>query len=224
MEQEILRFLEIIGVNNRFISVYNKSIYINNLKFSRFSRKREGLFLNKYPEWKIVRSKVFQKMCLRSSRILNKSLNPGERIFIEKSSKCTNLALYIIMEPYTRKYGVEIVYSKDLELLSEVDKKASPTTLDQEAKSIIHKMLHGEKIEVTFLKTKSRKNKTIYPLINIPNSWIESWANDQDFKCNKTNGDKVISDLLGFLEEFIPDVRENILKSAWYITDKKKGI
>ena len=140
MSQEILDFLGMIGVNTQFISLYNNSIFINNLKFSRFSRKKEELFLEKHPDWKVVRSKVFQKMCVRASRFLSKSLHPKEKIFIEKNSNCANIALYIILEPYTRKYGIEITYSDDLEMArpGEVDKIASPLTLEHLFDYIFH--------------------------------------------------------------------------------------
>lgn len=220
MNQDILNFLGMIGVNNQFISLYNGSIFINNLKFSRFSRRKEELFLARYPEWKVVRSKVFQKICVRASRILSKSLNPGEKVFIEKNSSCANLALYIILEPYTRKYGIEIIYSDDLNLdwPGEVDKVASPLTLDREVENIIHQMVQGEKIETTISKGKSNL-KTIYPLINIPDSWIESWVNEYGFTCSSSPADIVSSDLLEFLEEYIPDVRENMLKSALFVSE-----
>ena len=229
MSQEILDFLGMIGVNTQFISLYNNSIFINNLKFSRFSRKKEELFLEKHPNWKVVRSKVFQKMCVRASRVLSKSLHPKEKIFIKENSNCANTALYIILEPYTRKYGIEITYSDDLEMArpGEVDKIASPLTLDGEVEDIIKQMLQGEKIEPTILKDKPNNLKTIYPLINIPDSWIETWTSEHDFKCNILPKDKVSHDLLEYLEEYIPEVRENMLKSALFlfpIKSNRKGI
>lgn len=219
MNQEILSFLEMIGVNTQFVSLYEKFIFMNNLKFSRFSRKREEMFLKKFPEWKVVRSKVFQKMCVRASRILSKSLKPKDKVFVEKNSRCTSLALYIILEPYTRKYGVEIVYYEDPNAIKQVDLVASPLTLDEEVGNIIKQMLHGEKIELTVSKTE--EFKTIYPLINIPDSWIESWINEYGFTCTNPLVDTVSNDLLKFLGEFIPDFKENMLKSALFYRDRK---
>lgn len=219
MNQEILSFLEMIGVNTQFVSLYEKSIFTNNLKFSRFSRKREEMFLKKFPEWKVVRSKVFQKMCVRASRILSKSLKPKDKVYVEKNNSCTSLALYIILEPYTRKYGVEIVYYEDPNAIRQVDLVASPLTLDEEVGNIIKQMLHGEKMELTVSKTE--EFKTIYPLINIPDSWIESWISEYGFTCTNPPVDTVSNDLMEFLEEFIHDVRENMLKSALFYMDRK---
>lgn len=224
MKQDILSFLEMIGVNNRFISIYKRFIFINNLKFSKFSRRREELFLVRYPDWKVVRSKLFQKMCVRASRILSKSLKPRYKVFIEKDSSCASLALYMILEPYIRKYGIEIIYCEDLNLVMplEFHLTASPLTLNMEVENILNQMFNGEKIESTISKDKSREQKTIYPLINIPDSWIKSWVNEYGFTCSTPPADKVSNDLLEFLGEFIPDVRENMLKSAVYLTDNKK--
>jgi hypothetical protein len=218
MSQEILDFLDMIGVNNQFISIYHGSIFINNLKFSRFSRKKEELFLERHPDWKVVRSKLFQKMCVRASRVLSKSLSPKDKIFIENNSNCANFILYIILEPYTRKYGIEIIYSKNLSLArsGEVDKFASPLTLDGEVENIIHQMLQGEMIEPTTLDSESQV-LTIYPLITIPDSWIEKWTGENNFECEISLEEEISHDLIAFLEKYIPDVRENMLKSAQFI-------
>jgi len=42
MSQEILDFLGMIGVNTQFISLYNNSIFINNLKFPDSPVKRRS--------------------------------------------------------------------------------------------------------------------------------------------------------------------------------------
>lgn len=51
-EKEIIKALNKVGVDTRYISLYNNNIYINNLKFSKFSRKKEEKFLTDYPEKK----------------------------------------------------------------------------------------------------------------------------------------------------------------------------
>ena len=38
-KKDVLKYLKIIGVDTRFISYTPEKIYINNLRFSRFSRK-----------------------------------------------------------------------------------------------------------------------------------------------------------------------------------------
>lgn len=220
MNKEILNFLRNIGVDIRFISLWDGFIFINNLKFSRFSRRKEELFMDKFPQWKVIRSKVFQMMCIRASRVLSKSIKPREKIFINKNNDCANLALYVILEPYTRKYGIEIIYDENLDTEDyEVDSVASPLTLDREVEKVINQMFHGEKIKPTSINTEYNNKRVIYPLINIPDSWIESWAQKNDLPCKISTGSRISVDLLDFLEEYIPNVRENMLKSALLTND-----
>lgn len=221
MNKEILNFLRNIGVDIRYISLWDRFIFINNLKFSRFSRRKEELFMDKFPQWKVIRSKVFQMMCIRASRVLSKSLKPREKIFINKKNDCASLTLYVILEPYTRKYGIEIIYDENLDSTEnhEVDRIASPLTLDREVENVINQMFHGEKIQPISINTDYNR-RVIYPLINIPDSWIESWVQKNDLACIIFPVSRISVDLLEFLEEYIPNVRENMLKSALFTNDK----
>ena len=221
VNRDVIKFLQQIGVDTRFISVIDNHIFINNQRFSRFSNKRQETFIRKFPSFSISRSKIFQKICTRASRILANSLKPGERIFIIENDKCSNFILDVIIEPYKRKYGIEIIYSNDLEDAKKLsaDAVALPLNLDDEVEKILGKILNGEKIEVYSLKNRcdSENNfKFIYPLINVPRSWLVSWLEKLDLKYNYSNKSTEI-DLIEFFEGFIPDVRENILKSALYV-------
>jgi hypothetical protein len=222
MSEDAAEFLRKIGVETRFVSILDGNVFINNLRFSRFSRKREEIFLRRFPGWRVVRSKVFQKICTRASRVLSKVLTPGDKIFILKDDNCFNLMLYVILEPYKRKYGIEIMGDGEItNFRGTVDSIAMPITLDQEAENIIQLVLNGDKIELLSSNEKLNHIKLIYPLLNVPRSWIESWIEKQCFECsypvNQDVSDGDFSkDLMDFLEGFIPNVRENIYKSALY--------
>lgn len=221
MNKEVIDFLAMIGVDTRYISLYKKLIFINNLKFSRFSHRREELFLAKHPDYQIIRSKIFQKMCIRASRYLSKCLNPGEKILIHKNGTCSSLILYLILEPYQRKYGIKIIHDDSLEYTTDndVDSVASSITLDQEVGNLIKKMFEGRKIELTSIKTVKEDLKVIYPLINIPDAWIKIWMDKNYQPCTITPAYETSADLLNFLEQYIPDVRENMLKSALFLSE-----
>jgi hypothetical protein len=221
MERDVLECLNNIGVDNRFISLWNNFLFINNLKFSRFSRKKEELFKAKFPNWTVIRSKILQKMCIRASRVLSKSLIPQETILINKIGNCVDLALYVILESYTRKYGIKIICCEKEIKDYKFDCVASPITLDLEVENIINKMIHGKKIEVFNSNTKLNEYKTIYPLINVPNSWIESWTHKHNLSCLIPPFNGISYDLINFFEDFIPNVRENILKSALFVSEFK---
>lgn len=219
MNKEVAKSLQKIGVDTRFVSITGKNVLINNLKFSRFSRKKEELFKKDFPKMDVIRSKIFQKICMRASRNLAHCLRPKEKIFLIKNSNPLNYALYVILEPYQRKYGIELIFgdsipeSRDLN----IDLIAMPITLDDETENILNLMLDGKKIELISSKEHYNNIKLIYPLINIPKSWIHSWMgieldnkSDQNYESTE--------DLLKFLETIIPDVRENLVKSALFVS------
>lgn len=217
MNKDLVRFLQKIGVDTRFVSITSSKIHINNLKFSRFSRKKEELFKKNFPEVDVIRSKIFQKICMRASRNLAHCIRPKEKIFLIRDDDPCSSVLHLILEPYQRKYGIKLAFgenineSKDLN----VDIVAIPHTLDDEAENILKLILDGEKIELLSSNKAYHNKKLIYPLINVPKSWIYSWANDELGK--KLDKDyESAEDLLMFLEGLIPDVRENLLKSALF--------
>ena len=224
MKKDTIDFLAILGVDTRYVSLYHNYIFINNLKFSRFSRKRVEIFLAKFPHWNVIRSKIFQKMCIRASRSLSQSLNPGEKILVLKDDTCADLILYLILEPYTRKYGIEIIYEKDLGFTNEyrANSIALSITLDQEVGKLINQLFNGEKIKLSSMETEKEGTKIIYPLINIPDSWIESWVQNNNLTCATISKDDISKDLLEFLEQYVPDARENMLKTAIYLRETGK--
>ena len=94
-KKDVLKFLKIIGVDTRFISYTPQKIYINNLRFSKFSRTREATFNKQYPEIKVVRNSLFQKICSKSSKHLAREIKPNSRILMPKD----NFIIEVLMEP-----------------------------------------------------------------------------------------------------------------------------
>jgi hypothetical protein len=223
--KELAKFLQIIGVDTRFVSIVGRHIFVNNQRFSRFSNKRQETFIKKFPNYSIIKSKIFQRICTRASRILANTLKPREKIFIYDDDKCSKFILDVIMEPYTRKYGIKLYYGSLIEDGSkfDVDSIALPLTLDNEVENILGNILNGEKIEVFSLKNRyDAKNNLnlIYPLLNVPRSWIISWLGKLDYEYKYTINESYAVDLMEFFEGFIPDVRENMLKSALYVVNE----
>lgn len=236
MKQEVVRFLQKNGVETRFISIVDERVYVNNLKLSRFSRKKEELFLENYPHFEVRRSKVFQKICTRASRVLKNALSPHDKILLFNSGDCVNLTLYAVLEPYTRKYGVELIILDRENKMNDVDGPdylqlhgeqmsldtvALPLTLDGEAEHILELMLQGDKLELLSSQTAKEGMKVIYPLINVPRSWIKSWIEIDGLSCDLEDVDGYPRKMLEFLEDFIPDVREKMMRSAVYISQEK---
>lgn len=222
---EIAKFLQIIGVDTRFVSIVGSHIFVNNQRFSRFSNTRQETFTRKFPNYSIIKSKILQRICTRASRILSNTLKPGDKIFIYNDNECSKFVLNVIMEPYTRKYGIKLFYGNLMEdaIKFDVDSIALPLTLDNEVESIIGNILNGEKIEVFSLKNRydAQNNlNLIYPLLNVPRSWIVSWLGKLEYEFKYTIDDNYAVDLMEFFAGFIPDVRENMLKSAIYVANE----
>jgi hypothetical protein len=225
INKELVKFLQILGVDTRFVSIVGMHIFINNQRFSRFSNKRQETFTRKFPNYSINRSKIFQKICTRASRVLANALKPGEKIFIYNTDECSKFILDVIMEPYTRKYGIKLFYGNTIvnALEYDVDSIALPLTLDHEVESILGNILNGEKIEVFSLNQgydAENNLNLIYPLLNIPRSWIGSWLGKLDYEYKYTVNDSYAVDMIEFFEGFIPDVRENMLKSSLYVVNE----
>jgi hypothetical protein len=216
-----LRFLGKIGVDTRFLSVYHSNIFINNQRFSKFTRKREEQFLRNYPDFQIHRSGLFQRLCTRASRVLASSIEPREKILIPDDNSCTDFALKILLEPYKRKYGIQILSGNMVDFdPAEYDSIAMATTLDDEAVHVLNRLFNGEKMDVVHqINTIKMDHKLIYPLQNIPSSWIVEWIENLGHECEFSIQTNYELETLSFLGNFVSDVRENILKSALFISE-----
>ena len=203
-KKDVLKYLKIIGVDTRFISYTPSKIYINNLRFSKFSRKRQETFNKQYPNIEVVRNSLFQKICSKSAKALS-DIKPNSIILLPKD----NFMINIILEPYTRKYGVKLVNDGNHDLI------ANPLILDEEVNLIFSTIFSGKGLK--FYK----KETEIYPLINVPIDWVNSFLEmDGQEKLENENNDELASSFMEFLEDVAPQYRENVLKASDYIEKK----
>ncbi|MEE1129789.1 MAG: ATPase [Methanobrevibacter sp.] len=204
-KKDVLKYLKIIGVDSRFISYTPQKIYINNLRFSKFSRKRQETFNKQYPEIEVIRNSLFQKICSKSSKVLSLEIEPNSVILMPQD----NFMVDVIMEPYTRKYGVKLVFEGDYDYV------VNPTILDDEVNNIFSTIFSGEGLKF------NKKENEIYPLINVPLDWINSFL-EMDGKCTvkNENNDELATAFMEFLEDVAPQYRENVLKASEYIEKK----
>lgn len=203
-KKDVLKYLKIIGVDTRFISYTPSKIYINNLRFSKFSRKRQETFNRQYPNIKVVRNSLFQKICSKSAKALS-DIKPNSIILLPED----NFMINIILEPYTRKYGVKLVYDGEYDLI------VNPVILDDEVNQIFSTIFSGEGLKF------NKKESEIYPLINVSLDWINSFLEmDGQEKIKNENNDVLASSFMEFLEDVAPQYRENVLKASDYIEKK----
>lgn len=204
-KRDVLKFLKIIGVDTRFISYTPDKIYINNLRFSKFSRTREKAFNKQYPEIEVVRNKLFQKICAKSSKHLALETKPNTRILMPKD----NFIVELLLEPYTRKYGVKLVYD------GEYDLKVNPIILDDQVNNIFEEIFKGEGLDF------SKKDDEIYPLLNVSLDWINSFLEmDGQDLLDCENKNELAHSFSEFLEDVAPQYKENVLKAAEYVESK----
>ena len=204
-KKDVLKFLKIIGVDSRFISYTPEKIYINNLRFSKFSRKREATFNKQYPDIEVVRNSLFQKICSKSSRHLALEIKPNSRILMPKG----DFMIEILMEPYTRKYGVKLVYDGEYDLV------VNPIILDDEVNTIFEGIFKGEGLN--FVKNENE----IYPLANVSLDWINSFLEmDGKDKIENKNKNELATSFSEFLEDVAPQYKENVVKAAEFIENK----
>lgn len=203
-KKDVLKYLKIIGVDTRFVSYTPSKIYINNLRFSKFSRKRQETFNRQYPNIEVVRNSLFQKICSKSAKALS-DIKPNSIILLPED----NFMINIILEPYTRKYGVKLVHDGEYDLI------VNPVILDDEVNQIFSTIFSGEGLKF------NKKESEIYPLINVSLDWINSFLEmDGQEKIKNENNDVLASSFMEFLEDVAPQYRENVLKASDYIEKK----
>ena len=204
-KKDVLKYLKIIGVDTRYISYTPEKIYINNLRFSKFSRKRQATFNRQYPEIEVVRNKLFQKICSKSSRHLALEAKPNSRIHMPED----NYLVELLMEPYTRKYGVELVYD------GEYDLRVNPIKLDDEVNNIFEGLFNGEGLNY------DKRDDEIYPLVNVSLDWINSFLEmDGQELLDCENKNELALSFSEFLEDVAPQFKENVLNASEFVLEK----
>ncbi|MDO5850340.1 MAG: ATPase, partial [Methanobacteriaceae archaeon] len=85
-KKDIMKILKRIGVDTRFVSYFEDEdsikLYVENFRFSKFSKTRVINFNNYYKDIEVIRSSLFQKICLRASKVLANSLKPKTKVLI----------------------------------------------------------------------------------------------------------------------------------------------
>lgn len=205
--KDVLKFLKIIGVDTRYVSYTPKKIYINNLRFSKFSRTREATFNRQYPDIEVVRNSLFQKICSKSAKNLTLEIKPNSTVLMPED----NFIIELLMEPYTRKYGVKLVYDGDYDFI------VNPIVLDDEVNDIFSGIFAGDGIDF-----KDNANE-IFPLVNVPLDGINSFLQmDGRDTIESVNDDELAIAFSEFLDDVAPQYKENVVSAANFIEKKLK--
>ena len=229
-KKDILKFLKQIGVDTRFVSYFDDDgdikLYIENLRFSKFSRKRTETFNKQYPDIEVIRSSLFQKISTRASKTLAESLKPKEKILIPKIENEYNKFLYIVLEPYSRKYGIDFVEFDENPDFDEIDSIVSPLNLNQEVNHILNDIFDGKgivwdkKVNDAYDRygiSPEEDIKIVFPFINVPQEWINDFLGiENEYKIDYDNDD-IGESFMGFLGEINPQFKENVLAASSFL-------
>ena len=230
-KKDVLKFLKQIGVDTRFVSCFDDGdemkLYIENLRFSRFSKKRTETFNKRYPDIEVIRSSLFQKISTRASKILAESLKPKENVLIPKIDNEYNKLLYIVIEPYSRKYGINFIEYDESVDFDEIDSIVSPLNLNQEVNHILNDIFDGKGIEwnrkiddaYDQYEIDSDMNgiNVVFPFINVPQEWINDFLGiENEYKVDYENED-IGESFMGFLSEINPQFKENVLAASSFL-------
>ena len=214
-KKDVMKFLKRIGVDTRFVSFFDDGdikLYIENLRFSKFSKKRS-----------------FQKICSRSSKTLAESLSPKERILIPRMDNDYNKFLYIVIEPYSRKYGITFIEYDENISADDFDSVISPLNLNQEVNHILNDIFDGKGIEwdrkfdLSSIYDMDLSNKDIiFPFINVPQEWINDFLGiEKEYEIDYENED-IGESFMGFLTEINPQFKENVLAASSFLETHQK--
>lgn len=235
-KKDVMKFLKQIGVDTRFVSFFDDDgdirLYIENLRFSKFSKKRTETFNKQYPNIEVVRSSLFQKISSRASKTLAESLSPKERILIPPMDNDYNKFLYIVIEPYSRKYGIEFIEYEDNMDLDEIDSIISPLSLNQEVNHILNDIFDGKGIDWNKKENDAYSLyginddiddlKIVFPFINVPQEWINDFLGiENEYKIDYDNED-IGESFMGFLSEINPQFKENVLAASSFLETHQK--
>ncbi|RBQ24635.1 hypothetical protein ALNOE001_00620 [Candidatus Methanobinarius endosymbioticus] len=153
-KKEVLKLLGMIGIDTRYISYTHNLIYINDQRFAKFSKKRQEIFKKYYPEMDIISSTLLRKICIKFSEIIANEIAPKDNVLILKPKNRVDYLLKIVLEPYSRKYGINIIeyefdtndlsslfsdnYSKSLKIeLNKIEKKNDLRIINEEDKTMM---------------------------------------------------------------------------------------
>ena len=153
----------------------------------------------------MVRNKLFQKICSKSARHLALEAKPNSRILMPED----NYLVELLMEPYTRKYGVELVYD------GEYDLRVNPIILDDEVNNIFEGLFNGEGLNY------DKRDDEIYPLVNVSLDWINSFLEmDGQELLDCENKNELALSFSEFLEDVAPQYKENVLNASEFVLEK----
>ena len=140
-----------------------------------------------------------------------------------------NELLYIVLEPYSRKYGISFIEYDENVKSEDFDSVISPLNLNQEVNHILNDIFDGKGIEwdrkydLSDLYDLNLENKDIiFPFLNVPQEWINDFLGiEKEYVVDYENED-IGESFMGFLSDINPQFKENVLAASSFLESHQK--
>ena len=156
-------------------------------------------------------------------------LNPQDTVIIPPIDNPYNELLYIVLEPYSRKYGISFIEYDENVKSEDFDSVISPLNLNQEVNHILNDIFDGKGIEwdrkydLSDLYDLNLENKDIiFPFLNVPQEWINDFLGiEKEYVVDYENED-IGESFMGFLSDINPQFKENVLAASSFLESHQK--
>ena len=140
-----------------------------------------------------------------------------------------NKFLYIVIEPYSRKYGINFMEYDGNISENDFDSVISPLNLNQEVNHILNDIFDGKgiewdrKLDLSNIYDLDLKDKDIiFPFLNVPQEWINDFLGiKKEYEVDYDNED-IAESFMGFLTEINPQFKENVLAASSFLETHQK--
>ena len=158
------------------------------------------------------------------------SLNPKDTVLIPNINDAYAELLYIVLEPYSRKYGIDFVEYDDKISLSDFDAAVSSLNLNQEVNLILTDIFDGNGINWNrkfedangIYDLDLSDKKIIFPFINVPKEWINDFLGIREEYSVDYQSEDIASSFMGFLTDINPQFKENVLAASSFLENNQK--
>lgn len=107
---DALTVLKELKVDPRYVTIRKDAALINNQRRSRFSKGKQDEFEER-TGIRVVRSDAFMDICQKMARTVSEHqmIKPKDKVLVGFSGGKDSLVLLNCLEPYRRKYGIDLV-------------------------------------------------------------------------------------------------------------------
>lgn len=136
--------------------------------------------------------------------------------------------LYIVLEPYSRKYGIEFVEYGGKADYGDIDSIVSTLNLNQEVNHILNDIFNGRgidwqrKFNSALEEYGLNEGNVVFPFINVPEEWINDFLGIEKEYAVDYDNDDIAESFMGFLGDINSQFKENVLATSSFLEEKHR--